>query len=514
MASKLLVYHTGKTTAASVWRQGQLTGRQVFETGTEGLAAFSAFLGRHPDIPLYFLVDVIEEDFHLETAPHLWGSSRKALINRKLTQHFRADSYRHVETQGRESEGRKDDRLLLSALTGDENLKPWLDAALERKAPVAGLYSVPLLSQTLVRKLELAHLPHLLLVTRQESGALRQSYFHSGHLKFSRLTYANAQGLEPLPAMVNEESAKIGQYLNNTRLLPRDEPLHIHFLGSAAELRVLDGKCAATPRLQFTLHDLAEIGARFKYPLPPGQPASEALFLQLLARQRVANHYARRHETYFWRFNLAARAMRTSGTVMVLLGVLSAVYNVGQMLKLDQQTDTVGAQVKAVEEETRAIRATFPPLPAPPDAMKAAVEARNYLLSHYRSPEAILTLVGQTLASQPTVQLDKIQWWTTSDPETPPPGEVTAATAQPVTEEPRFQIVLLEGRVTPFTTHRNALDTVESIAKALAAIPHLKVTPIVLPLESGSQSQIRGTTDAESAASASFTLRLVYATEN
>lgn len=512
MVSKLLVYHNGKTTAASTWHKGKLAGRQIFEPTAEGIAAFSAFLGQHPDTPLYFLVDIIEEDFHLETVPHLWGNSRKALINRKLTQHFRVDSYRHVETQGRESEGRKNDRLLLSALTGDENLKPWIDTALEHKSPLVGLYSVPLLSQILVRKLGLAHLPHLLLVTRQESGALRQSYFHDGQLKFSRLTYANAEGLDPLPAMVNEESAKIQQYLNNTRLLPRDEPLHIHFLGNAAERRALDGKCAATPRLQFTLHDLAEIGARFKFPLPPGQPAAEALFLQLLAQQRVANHYARRHETYYWHFNLAARVMRTSGIVMVLLGVLSAVYNVGLMLKFDQQTDKVGAQIKAVEEETRAIRATFPPLPAPPDAMKAAVEADAYLLGHFRSPEGFLMLVGKTLAGEPAIQVNKIQWWVASDPEAPPPSSATppGAAATAPTDAASYQVALLEGVVKPFTSHRNALDTVENIVRDLAAVPGLKVKPLVLPLESGGSGQIRGVTDTEGATSVSFTLKLVY----
>ncbi len=517
MVSKLLVYHNGKTTAVSTWHRGRLAGRRVFEPGAEGYAAFSAFLGQHPDIPLYFLADVIEEDFHLETIPHLWGSSRKALINRKLTQHFRADSYRHVETQGRESEGRKDDRLLLSALTGDENLKPWLDAALEHKTPLAGLYSVPLLSQALTRKLGLAHLPHLLLVTRQESGALRQSYFHGGHLKFRRLTYANAVGLDPLPAMVNEESAKIQQYLNNTRLLPRDEPLHVHFLGDAAERRALEGKCAATPLLQFTLHDLAETGARFNYPLPAGQPASEALFLQLLARQRVANHYARRHETYFWRFNLAARIMRQSGIAMVCLGALSAVYNVGMMLKLDQQTDAVGAQIKAVEEETRAIRATFPPLPATPDAMKAAVEASSFVRGHFYSPEPLLALIGQPLAGRPDIQLNRVDWWLAPTPDLAPdknaPRSGPADAQAPPAADNLYQIALLEGEVKPFTTLGNANAAVESLGAALGGIPGMKVVPVSLPLASGSQTQLRGTTDAAGTASASFTLKLVYRPE-
>jgi hypothetical protein len=259
---------------------------------------------------------------------------------------------------------------------------------------------------------------------------------------------------------------------------------------------------------------LAEAGRRLKYRLPPQHPAAEALFLQHLAQQRIANPYAQRHETYYWRFNFAARIMRSSGIALVAVGVLSALYNLGSMLDLDQQTDTVAAQAKAVEEETRAIRGTFPPLPASPDTMRAAVEAGDFILGHFRSPKPMLSLIGQALASQPYIQINRVQWWVTPNPEAAQdnggrgPAPVPAQTV-PVADS-LYQVVLLEGEVKPFTSNRSAVTAVESLATALNGIPGVKATPVSLPLESASQSQIRGTTDAGGTASASFILKLVY----
>jgi len=187
MSSKLLAYHSGKQTEVYTWRSGALSARHVFNADAEGIAEFATHLEKHAELPLYFVVDIIEEDFRLETIPHIQSRSRAALINRKLGQVFRNEAYRHTALQGRDTEGRRDDRLLLSALTNSASIKPWIDTILKYRIALAGIYSVPLLSQAIIEKLGLGKIPHLLLVTRQGEGGLRQSYFQNGYLKLSRL---------------------------------------------------------------------------------------------------------------------------------------------------------------------------------------------------------------------------------------------------------------------------------------------------------------------------------------
>lgn len=515
MSAKLLAYHDGKTTAVSPWRGGALSGRREFAADGEGIAAFAAHLGAHPGMPLHFLADVIEEDFRQDTVPHLLGRSRAALVNRKLGQAFRTETYRHAEFQGRNGEGRRDDRLLLSALSNEEGLKPWLDAALERKTPIAGLYSVPLLSQPLAAKLGLATEPHLLLVTRQASGSLRQSYFQDGLLKFSRLTYAAAADLSGLAAMVNEESAKIQQYLNNTRLLPRDVALHIHLLGSAEELAVLEGRCDGSPLRRFELRDVADAAGALGFPPAPDHPPAEALFLQFLARHRIPNHYAGPRETRYWRLDRTALAMKSSGIALVAFGGLSAAVDV--VHGLNHLATAAETERRAVQTEarTRAIRAAFPTLPAPPDALKQTVELTNYLSAHPRTPEPLMVLVSQVLGGLPHIRLQRFQWALTTDPNldlarqeetAAPPAE---GTPPPAAGGGLYEVALMEGEVTPFVSYRHALEQVRALTAGLEAHPGLDAAPVTLPIETDPKAELKGSVAEEGqSASATFTLRL------
>lgn len=515
MIAKLLAYHNGKSTAVSTWRGHTLSEREVFPADPDGIARFAAHLGRHPRMPLYFLVDVIEEDFRLDHVPHLLGHSRTALVNRKLSQVFRSEIYRHYEFQGRDSEGRRDDRLLLSALTNEEGLKPWFDAALEQKASIVGLYSVPLLSQPLVAKLDLDDEPNLLLVTRQESGSLRQSYFQDGQLKFSRLTYAATADLSGLAAMVNEESAKIQQYLNNTRLLPRDVPLHIHLLGTPDELGVLAGQCDGSPLRRFELRDLADTAAALELPRAPDHPPTEALFLQFLARRHIPDQYAGPRETRYWRLDRTALAMKSSGIALVAFGALSAALNVANGLNHLSLAKKTEQQAIQIEARVQAIRTAFPTLPAPPDALKQTVELANYLSSHAWTPEPLMVQVSQAMGGLPNIKLQHFQWALTTDPNLnlPRQGEAspqpTEETPPPASGNELYEVALVEGEINPFFNYRQALEQVKALATRLQADSSLKAVPVAMPIETDPKAQLKGNVDEEGKpVSATFALRL------
>lgn len=521
MDGKLLAYHNGKFTAVSTWRGRQLSDRRVFSAEGDGIARFADYVGENAGLPLHFLVDVIEEDFRLDAIPHLLGRSRTALVKRKLGQVFRTENYRHFEFQGRESEGRRNDRLLLSALTNDEGLKPWLDAALEKKALIAGLYSVPLLSQPLVAKLGLNEQPHLLLMTRQETGSLRQSYLQDGHLKFSRLTYAAEADLSGLAAMVNEESAKIQQYLNNTRLLPRDVPLTIHFLGTKEELRMLEGECDGSPLRRFELRSPADTATALRLPPAPEHPAAEALFLDFLVRNRIPNHYATPRETRYWRLNRTALAMKSSGIALVIFGGVSAAINVTHGLSQLAQAGETEQQSIQMEARTQAIRAAYPSLPAPPDAMKQTVELERYLSSRRWTPEAFMGLLSRALEETPSIRIQRLQWVLTTDPaqclaqkEENAPSPVENAPS-PSRSGALFEVAVLEGDVTPFTNYRQALDQVEALAAKLKAQAGVEVVPVALPIETDPKAQLKGSvSDEAKAVSATFTFRITHRIES
>ncbi|HUW51576.1 MAG TPA: hypothetical protein VMV75_11240 [Sulfuricella sp.] len=514
MLSKLLAYHTGTHTEVYTWQGGALSGGHIFNADAEGLAEFAAYLKKHAGPSLYFLVDIVAEDFRLDTIPHLSGRSRSALIGRKLEQMFRNETHRHAAIQGRMTEGRRDDRLLLSALTNNESLNPWIDAVLECKIPLAGIYSVPLLSQEIIPELGLGEMPHLLLLTRQNRAGLRQSYFQNGRLKFSRLVIIDGNGTDSLIQAINEESAKTQQYLNNQRLLPRDQRLEIHLLCRDDECSALLDGCANAPlRHQFVPHELSSVAAALKLRYLPSANVA-TLFLQFLARHDVKNHYASVSETRYWRLNRVAFAMRSSGIALVILGVLSASYNITNGQNLAMQADQTRIQAERLDAQTQAMREALPPLPAEPDVLKGTVELAKRLTAHPRTPEILMTLISRALEELPQIRLQHFKWAQTTNPnldigtKAPVP---TAEDSTPDSGSERLEMALVEGEVSPFINYRDALAVVEQLISKLKNVPGLQVTPIVLPIETDPQSQLKGrlTEDAQPHA-ANFSLKLTY----
>lgn len=515
MFSKLLAYYTGKQTEVHTWQRGILSAKHVFNADGKGLAEFAAHLKAHRKLPLYFLADIIEEDFRLETIPHLLGRSRAALVNRKLEQVFRNETYRHTELQGRGTEGRRDDRLLLSALTNSEAITPWIDAILECKMALAGIYSVPVLSQAIIRKLGLGKAPHLLLITRQNDGGLRQSYFQNGHLKLSRLVFIAGNGSNTLIDAVNEESTKIQQYLNNQRLLPRDQQLEICLLFSAHECSFLLSGCDSTSAHLFLPHELQDAATTLKLDFGPSTDIV-SLYLQFLARHGVENHYAGTRETRFWRLNRTALAMKSGSLALLTFGALSAAYNIADGLSLATQTDQTYMQAARLEAETRTMQSTFPLLPAAPEILKGTVELAESLTAHPRTPETLMNSVSHALDELPQIRLQRYKWTLSANPnldignKTAVPQPAADGTAPKASSE-IFELALLEGEIVPFTNYRDALAVVERLTTRLKATPGLQVTPLALPIETDPQAQLKGSlNEGPQPPAAKFSLKLVY----
>lgn len=515
MFSKLLAYHTGRNTEVHTWRRGALSARHVFNADAEGIAEFTAYLEKHAKRPLYFLVDIIEEDFRLETIPHILGRSRAALINRKLGQVFRNETYRHTALQARDTQGRRDDRLLLSALTNGAAIKPWIDAILECRIALAGLYSVPLLSQAIIRKLGLGKVPHLLLVTRQGDGGLRQSYFQNGYLKLSRLVSIAGNGPGELIDAVNEESAKIQQYLNNQRLLPRDQQLEIHLLFNYNECDSLLDGCKSTPMHQFSPLELRNTAAALRLDSSTAADV-KSLYLQFLARHSVGNHYAGARESRYWRLNRAALAMKSSGIALVAFGAISAAHNIADGLNLAIQTDLTLSQAERLEAEARAMQSTFPLLPAAPDIIKGTVELADTLTVHPRTPETLMAAISRALNGLPQVRLQRFKWVLSSNPNLDIGAKTAAAPTEPgsaTTDAGRetLEVALLEGEIASFTSYRDALATVEELTAKLKASPGLQAIPLALPIDTDPQAQLKGSLNGGAQPpAANFSLKLIY----
>ena len=126
-------------------RDGQIDVAYEFSADEDGRENFLRCLVETNPDPIYILVDIVEEEYRQDIIPHVFGSDRKSVLERKFARLFRGAKYSHALNQGRETEGRKDDKVLLTAITRPDVVVRWVEVITGQKVPIAGIYSLPLL---------------------------------------------------------------------------------------------------------------------------------------------------------------------------------------------------------------------------------------------------------------------------------------------------------------------------------------------------------------------------------
>ena len=548
MLRKHLLLITNDQLTAYLWERGGLAaGSSTFSNDEAGHEAFSRHLAGMRNIPVYLLADLIEEDFQRENLPHVMGRPRKKLIQRRLGQIYRDTPYRQATPQGREEYGRKDDRMLFSALTNADLLKPWVDTILKQKAPLAGIYSPALLSPVLVKKLGLVS-DHLLLVTHQ-SGGLRQSYFQGAFLKFSRLfplighgpvavalkdsDFLRAEARERSYAeIVAQETAKTLPFLNGARLLPRGETLNVAILSHGEELHQLQTVCQGTPAMSPSFVDLEK--ARLFGKKHPTHTFCDTLFLSLLGRSAPASHYALPEQTRYFRLWRSRIALYVLSAGVVTGALLLAGSNGLEAMQNYLEYRQIAVEAQAMQAKHQIFIRSMQPTAASPQNMKAAVEIEQMISRNAPTLAPLLGIVSQALDALPQIRINQLQWQATEKSEAATGPADAGQTQTAVSPAPRvaagetelappailigipqkpYQVLLLEGEVVSFRQDfRTALENVRQLAAELGKNPQVQVQITRSPLDIRPAVKLEGLAGNENAdAKALFSLKLTWA---
>jgi len=521
MAGKRIFLLSSGRLTVHHWSRNRFTARYVFRADEEGLTAFSEYLQVAPADPVYLLVDVVEEEFREETVPHVYGADRRALLRNKKTRLFRDPTYSHALFQGREPGGRRDDRVLFTALIRPDLLAPWLAQMTRLKVPLSGIYSLPVLSELLVKKLRIAS-GLVLLVTLHGSGGLRQSFFQDGHLKVSRLATVPEMHAARYPAFILGEVEKIRRYLGSLRLIPRDVPLDVHLLNQGGMLEDLKRQASDSVTTRYHFVEIAEVARQIGLKKLEATPYAELVFAHLLAKTSPPNHYAPERERRYFSLQRARGAMAAASALLFLGALGWGGYQFIDSIDTRQETLLVERQIGFYNERLRIAREELPPAPALAHDIKAAVETAERLREYKASPLKLLRVVSGALSSVPEVQVESLKWRVSPDPNAPVEGRGgdrsrAELVAQVLAPDPaqsgaQYHIAHLRGRLEPFGgDYRQALAAVERFADAIAAGEAVEsVRPLVLPLNTSSAERLRGTAGFDTlAGAASFELRIV-----
>ncbi len=460
----------------------------------------------------------MEEEYRHETIPHLYGPDRRAVLERKLAWFFRGTPYSHVLTQGRETEGRRDDKVLLSAITNPELVQPWTRLCTQQKVPIAGIYSLAIVSTALLERMRVKS-PNVLFVTMQTHSGLRQSYFRAGLITISRLAKMPRLGTVPFAPYILGELDKFERYLKNVQLLA-EGPLDIYILAHGELLDQIERQCRNSESVRYHLLDVSDVARRLGIQGVLTTPFSDYIYAHVLLKNRPRNHYAVAEEMKYYRLHQARSGMLVASAVMLLAGALGGGLNLIEGLKLRQGGASAEHRADYYQAQFSAAKGRLPETPVEPQDIKIAVDLADTLSKHKATPVGMMNTLSRALQGYPEIQIETLRWLATSDPNALVPGGSPDAgdTPPPISTPPEgsedryYQIALLEGEITPFDgDFRAALHRIEGFAAALRVRPAVRaVTVVDVPFDVDPAGELHGSADeAARPEKAEFTVRVV-----
>lgn len=390
-----------------VWTKKSL--ELIDEFGKDPDKKLLNILDDYPDYPVIIVTDYLEESFRHDTGVHVSGSDRKALLERKLNFSFRNTPYRAATIVGRESEGRKDDKILLSALTKPEMLDPWVKLLLEQKIQIQCVTSVAYLMQEYSLKAGLND-KNLMIVSIEEGSELRQTFLRNGKIHFSRLTSLTTKEISSLPNAINHESLQIRQYLERIKLLPFDSPMVIRVFTPLPidELSLETFNNELNTFHVFNIHELAET---YALTIDGLDKSPTTLFLgRILQRARLNNIYAPLSTRKYFQLHSLADGLKAAGIGLVIIIIFSNSFSMIDTLGNRDLIQNMGQQTAPLNRMYEQLTQRFPETPIPSAEMALVVETAEQINNNsYRFEEA-LALISQALATAPELQITSISW--------------------------------------------------------------------------------------------------------
>jgi hypothetical protein len=496
MQSKHLFYVANDHLCAWQWRERRLSGGTRFAFDRAGMDEFAHFLEQQSVLPCILIADLVEEDFQRQSMPHVRGRAGRNLIGRRLAQLYRDTPYRQAFVQGRDTEGRRDDQVMLSALTNPGPVQQWVAILEQYRMPLAAMYSAALLSSELVRALGIAQ-QHLLLIT-SHTGGLRQSYFQGSDLKFSRLT-APDEG--DAVARVAAETARMQQFLTSTHLLERGHTLRVVVLAPASHMDEYEQLCDDGPETAFHFIDLE--GVTHQLSLDRTPILADPVLLTLAARLAPPSHYDPGPIRRFFQLWQARRSLFAATGAVAAIALLSVALDTWTMVRDSRETARLVGDTARLDEQYRAGVAAMPPTAASPAHMKAAVLAGQQLDTQAPRPGQLLTIVSHALENAPSVRLTGLDWQVARTPMTAAAVGVPAAPPQ---------ALRIDGEVdTAQGDYRAVLGTMNRLVQEMNSDGHVLVQVVTAPVNTRKDMTITGKAGGDEGSSkAPFTLNVSY----
>lgn len=432
---------------------------------------------------LSMVIDSPAEDFIVEKVPHVSAYDRKSFLSRKMDQHFRNVEYRSAKLLGRDKSGRRDDRVLFSAITQTRTIDNWIKVLLAEQVSIKSITSPAFAICKVARALGLETSKEILLVNWQRNG-IRQSLISNHKLMFSRLTPLPTDPEADLAKAMLDASLQTREYLERIGLLKVDEAPDVHVVSPILDDDAFESQPGSANFGSVYHHNSIDLMPIDKYGGPQNEITAILLCLDWGVRNKeFGNIYASPATRRFTKLRMQ-RNFILLGCLSVLLfgGLVSApVLNAALQSRSNFQTMTL--DMIPVQDQYDELTAQFPETPIPSEAMALVVNSYDRIDGQNHLPATLLSEVSQILLQHPTITLSSVVWNLTADDEYFEINNAILADAAVVELE-------LYGEQNGTASYENSDSRLRAFMDALSTIEGASVTPISLPIESGPDAAV------------------------
>lgn len=520
---KALVLLITETTAQLLlWERRKLQELALFTTSADDQELFVAELRLYPKHPVIVVTDLIDENFRHDTIVHVGGSDRDALLKRKLDFAFRNTRYRIGSVIARQAEGRKDDRILLSALTKPERIDVWAKLLLQEKMAVQAVTSIAHLLNAWLPLQKLEQEEFLLVSKLDADNNLRQTFVKNGRVMFSRLASLTTVPERRLGVEILQESTQLRQYLERIQFLSYESPLRIQVLSALSEDSI-QVEPFSTELNRFETMDIREPCRELNIELErsPLLP-SHYLIASVLQRKSIDNLYAPPSLTRFSDLRSFGRLLLGSAAAVLLLGLGLNLPGVLGVLEKREQADLMSARIGPLRNQYEAFTQRFPETPIPPREMQLVVDTHAIIQRQVLSPLEAMNRIAEALAVSPGLELTSLEWALVEQPfdatpdafgnVPPPPQQLEGLTGDnaltgAILQERTQLHVVINGEAYSPQSYREAQEQVSRFITALQNVDHITVVATQMPIDIRTDISVTATIN-DSEVRAPFTLEL------
>jgi hypothetical protein len=492
MIMKRLFYFTGYRMSVQHWNGKDLIGTSSFEPTEIGLDKFRSYLKQADNIPGKFLVDVIEEDFRNEKIPHVGSRDRAAVVNRLIDRFYRSSNeYCYSEITGREKGGRKDDVVLLGAMTNPQLIQPWISILEECEVPLSGIWTLPLISRNLLKTIQACN-GVVLLVSQQVNSNVRQTLFRDGKLVASRQSIINQDMSDTsgIGALAAPEVTRTIDFLRAQSLIAAKEVINMHILGNKEQIVSLQQSFITNERQVITIHQIKDIQNKLGL-TGVEEKFSDNLFAWLCVSQRFrASHYGA-HRLFNRYYNkVAASVLYAASLLVIITGVLLTQSNISDTLEYEKSITLLNKEEQQYKELYSKKFKDFEEVFQNAGVMNSAVELADRIkLNSRTSPLDFMISLSEILSQDKSDELyiDRIEWQAINIDEKNKKSQKANFTGK----LPVQQNAVVTGRIDDMeNNYRASIDHIQRIIDYLKSSPRIEnVETLILPVDLRSESK-------------------------